>query len=102
MVNIKEIRETFKKQGVMFTKHKKLVLDQISRNQALLKKSLDQQYDSLISGKTGVEDFKENPSFTQKHIDQRFLNINEKVQNLEKKLSSTKEDVRIIQTTEPT
>ena len=86
----------------MFIKHKKLVLDQISSHQALLKKSLDQIYDSLISGKTDVEDFKESPSFTQKHIDQRFLNINEKVQNLEKKLSSTKEDVRITQTTEPT
>ena len=48
--------------------------------------------------KTDVEDFKERPSFTQKHI----LNINEKVQNLEKELSSTKEDVGIIQTTEPT
>ena len=52
--------------------------------------------------KTGVEDFKESPSFTQKHIDQRFLNINEKVQNLEKKLSSTKEDVSIMHTTKPT
>ena len=52
--------------------------------------------------KTDVEDFKESPSFTQKHIDQRFLTINEKVQNLEKELSSTKEDVGVIQMTEPT
>ena len=52
--------------------------------------------------KADVEDFKENPHFTEKHIDQRFLNINEKVQNLQKELSSTKEDVGIIQTTEPT
>ena len=51
--------------------------------------------------KTDVEDFKESPTFTQKHIEQKFLNINEKVQNLEKELSSIKEDVGVIQTTEP-
>ena len=52
--------------------------------------------------KTDVEDFKESPTFTQKHIEQKFLNINEKVQNLEKELSSIKEDVGVIQTAEPT
>ena len=52
--------------------------------------------------KTDVEDFKESPSFPQKHIDQKFLNINEKVQNLERELNSIKEDVGVIQTTEPT
>ena len=52
--------------------------------------------------KTDVEDFKESPTFTQKHIEQKFLNINEKVQNLEKELSLIKEDVGVIQTTEPT
>ena len=74
MITIKEIRKTFRKmlqeheikhEG-MFTKHEKLVLDQISGHQALL---LDQQCDSLTSVKTDVEDFKESPSFTQKHIE---------------------------------
>ena len=37
-----------------------------------------------------------------RHINQRFSNINEKVQSLEKELSSTKEDVGVMQTTEPT
>ena len=81
---------------------KKLVLDLISGHQALLKESLDQQCDSLTSVKTDVEDFKESSSFTQKHIDRKFLNINEKAQNLSKELSSIKEDVGVIQTAEPT
>ena len=51
--------------------------------------------------KADVEDFKESPSFTQKHIDQKFLKINERVQNLEKELSSIKEDIGVMQTTEP-
>ena len=110
MVIVKEIREIFRemlqehetKQEGVFTKHEKLVLDLISGHQALLKESLDQQCDSLTSVKTDVEDFKESSSFTQKHIDRKFLNINEKVQNLEKELSSIKEDVGVIQTAEPT
>ena len=114
MATIKEIRETFKEilqehetkqtwnQTWNQTKHKKLVLDLISGYQALLKERLDQQFDSLTSVKTDVEDFKESPTFTQKHIEQKFLNINEKVQNLEKELSSIKEDVGVIQTAEPT
>ena len=36
-----------------------------------------------------------------RHTNQRFSNIIEKVQSLEKELSSTKEDVGVIQTTEP-
>ena len=79
-----------------------MVLDLISGHQALLKESLYRQCDSLTSVKTDVEDFKESSSFTQKHIDRNFLNINEKVQNLEKELSSIKEDVGVIQTAEPT
>ena len=111
MVTIKEIRETFKeilqehetKQKGISTKHEKLVLDLISGLLALLKERLDQQFDSLTSVKTDVEDFKESPSFTQKHIEQKFLNKNEKVQNLEKEHKrSIKEDVGVIQTTEPT
>ena len=109
MVTIKEIRETFKeilqehetKQKGISTKHEKLVLDLISGLLALLKERLDQQFDSLTSVKTDVEDFKESPSFTQKHIDQKFLKINERVQNLEKELSSIKEDIGVMQTTEP-
>ena len=57
----------------MFNKHEKLVLDLISEHQALLKEKLDQQSDSLTSVVANVEDFKESPSFTQKHIDQKFL-----------------------------
>ena len=110
MVTIKEIRETFRqmlqehetKQEGMFTKHEKLVLDLISGHQALLKERLDQQCDSLTSVKQDVEGFKESSGFTQKHINQKFLNINERVQNPEKELSSIKEDVGITQTTEPT
>ena len=98
MVAIKEIRETFTETRGNVYKTQKMGI----RHQALLKEKLDQQCDSLISVKTDVVDFKESPSFTKKHVDKRFLNINEKVQNLEKELSSTKEDVGIIQTTEPT
>ena len=52
--------------------------------------------------KKDVEELKEHLSFTQNDIDQRFSNTDEKVQSLEKELSSTKEDVAVIQTTEPT
>ena len=98
MVAIKEIRETFRETRGNVYKRQKMGI----RHQALLKEKLVQQCDSLISVKTDVVDFKESPSFTKKHVDKRFLNINEKVQNLEKELSSTKEDVGIIQITEPT
>ena len=89
MVTVKEIREIFRemleehktKQEGMFTKHEKLVLDLISGHQALLKQRLDQLCDSLTSVKTDVEELKES---------------------LEKEPSSTKEDVRVMQTTEPT
>ena len=57
---------------------------------------------SLTSVKADVRDFKVSPSFTQKHIDQKFFSINRRVQNLEKELSSIKEAVGVIQTTEPT
>ena len=64
---------------------------------------LGQLCDSLTSVKTDVEELKESLSFTQNDIDQRFLNIEiKKVQSLEKKLSSTKEEIGVIQTTEPT
>ena len=110
MINIKEIREIFRemlqehktKQEGMFTKHEKLVLDLISGHQALLKQRLDQLCDSLTSVKTDVKKLKKSLSFTQSDIDQRFLNMNEKVQNLEKELISTKEDAAVIQTTQPT
>ena len=83
-------------------KHKKLVLDLISGHQALLKQRLDQLCNNLTSVKADVEEPKESLSFTQNDIDQRFSNIDEKVQSLEKELSLTKENVVVIQTTEPT
>ena len=73
----------------------------ISGHQASLKQRLDQLCDSLTSVKTDVEELKESLSFTQNDIDQRFSNINKKIQSLKKELSSTKEDVGVIQTTEP-
>ena len=73
------LQEHKTKQAGMFTKHEKSVLDLISGHKALLKERLDQQCDSLTLKKTDVEDFKESPSFTQIHRDQRFLNRNEKV-----------------------
>ena len=108
MITIKETREIFSemlqehetKQEGMFTKHKKSVLDLISRHQVLLKQRLDQLCDSLTSVKIDVEELKVSLSFTQNDIDQRFSNINEKAKSLEKELSSTKECVRVIQTTE--
>ena len=66
----------------MFTKHEKLVLDVISGHQALPNQKLDQPCDSLTSVKTDVEELKESLSFTQNNIDQRFPNINKKVQSL--------------------
>ena len=54
MVTIKEIRETFRETRRMLTKHKKAVLDEISRHQALLKERLDQQYECLILKKAPV------------------------------------------------
>ena len=77
-------------------------MDLILGHQTLLKQRLGQLCDSLTSVKTDVEELKESLSFTQNDIDQRFSKINEKIQSLEKELSSTKEDVRVIQTTEPT
>ena len=47
--------------------------------------------------KTDVKELKESLSFTQNDIDKSFSNINEKVQSLEKVLSSIKEDVGVIQ-----
>ena len=105
LITIKEIREILAehktKQEGMFTKHEKLVSDLISGHQTLLKQRLDELCDSLTSVKTDVEELKESHSFTQNDIDQRLSNINEKVQNLEKELNSTKEGVVAIQTTEP-
>ena len=110
IVTIKEIREIFRemlqehetKQEGMLAKHKKLVLDLISGYQALLKQRLDQICNNLTSVKADVEEPKESLSFTQNDIDQRFSNIDEKVQSLEKELSLIKENVVVIQTTEPT
>ena len=110
IVTIKEIREIFRemlqehetKQEGMLAKHKKLVLDLISGHQTLLKQRLDQICNNLTSVKADVEEPKESLSFTQNDIDQRFSNIDEKVQSLEKELSLIKENVVVIQTTEPT
>ena len=104
MVTTKEIREIFReflqeletKQEEMFTEYKKSVLDLISGHQALLKQSLDQLCNILTSITSVLL------SFTQNDIDQRFSNMNEKVQSLEKELSSTKEDLGVIQMIEPT
>ena len=104
MITTKEIREIFReflqeletKQEEMFTKYKKSVLDLISGHQELLKQSLDQLCNILTSVTSVLL------SFTQNDIDQRFSNINEKVQSLEKELSSTKEDLGVIQMIEPT
>ena len=85
----------------MFIKHEKLVLDLISEHQVLLKQRLDQLCYSLTSVKT-VEEPKESATFTQKNIYQRFSNINDKVQSLENKLTSTKEEVDAVQTAKPT
>ena len=95
MIIIKEVRDIFRemlqehenKQEGMFTKHEKSVLDLMSGHQALLKQRLDQLCDSLNSVKRDVEEHKESLSFTQNDIDQRFSNINEKVQSLEKERS---------------
>ena len=86
----------------MFTKHEKSVLDLISGHQALLKQALDRLRGSLTPMKLEVEELKESLSFTQNDVDHRFLNLNEKMQSLEKELLSTKEDVGVIQITEPT
>lgn len=73
----------------MFIKQEKLVLDLISEHQVLLKQRLDQLCYSLTLVKT-VEEPKESATFTQKNTYQRFSNINDKVQGLESKLTSTK------------
>ena len=104
MIIIKDVRDIFRKmlqehetkQEEMFTEHENSVLDLISGHRALLKQRLDQLCDSLNSVKRDVEEHKESLSFTQNDIDQRFSIINEKVQNLEKN------DVGVIQKTEPT
>ena len=86
----------------MFTKHEKLVLNLISGHQALLKKRFDKLCDSLTSVKRDVEKLKESLSFTQNDVDQRFSNIGDKVQSLEKELILAKDEVGVIQTTKPT
>ena len=70
------------KQEEIFIKYEKLVLDVVSGHQALRNQRLDQPCDSLTSVKTDVEELKESLSFTQNNIDQRFPNINKKVQSL--------------------
>ena len=52
--------------------------------------------------KTDVEEHKESLSFTQNNIEERFWNIYQKVQSLEKELISKKEGVGVIQTIEQT
>ena len=96
------LQEHETKQDGMFTKNKKSISDLISGHQALLKQRLEKLCNSLTSVKTDVEELKESLSFTQNDIGQRFLNINEKEQSLGKEVISTKEDVGVIQTTEPT
>ena len=68
----------------------------------MLKQRLQQLCDRLSSVKLDAEELKESLSFTQNDTEQRFLNINEKVQSLKKELISTKENVSVIQTAEPT
>ena len=68
----------------------------------MLKQRLQQLCNRLSSVKLDAEELKESLSFTQNDTDQRFLNINEKVQSLKKELISTKENVSVIQTAEPT
>ena len=77
-------------------------LRRYTEHQALIRQGLDQQCDSLTLVKTDVQELKESLSFTQNDKYQSFLNINEKVQSLKIELSSTKEDVGVIQKTEPT
>ena len=86
----------------MFTIHEKSVLDLILGHQALLKQRLDQICNSLTSVRTDAKELKEILIFTHNYKYQRFSNINEKVQSLEKELISTKVDVCVIQTTEST
>ena len=52
--------------------------------------------------KTDVEEHKESLSFTQNNIEERFWNIYQKVQSLEKELISKKEGVGVIQTIKQT
>ena len=68
----------------------------------MLKQRLQQLCDRFSSVKLDAEELKESLSFTQNDTEQRFLNINEKVQSLKKELISTKENVSVIQTAEPT
>ena len=76
------------------------MIDLISGNQVLLKQRLDQLCDSLVEETLSL--VKEILSFTQDDIDQSFSNINGQLKSLEKELILTKEDVGVIQTTEPT
>ena len=71
-------------------------------HQALLKQRLEQPCGSLTSVKTDVEEIRESRNFIENDVDQRFSNINEKVQSLEKEVSSTKDDAGVIQMTELT
>ena len=109
MVTIKEIKkiremleENETKHEEMFTKHEKSVLVLISGDQSFLKQRPDQLCNSLTSVKTDVEEHKESLSFTQNNIEERFWNIYQKVQSLEKELISKKEGVGVIQTIERT
>ena len=86
----------------MFTKHEKSVLVLISGDQSFLKQRPDQLCNSLTSVKTDVEEHKESLSFTQNNIEERFWNIYQKVQSLEKELISKKEGVGVIQTIKQT
>ena len=86
----------------IFTKHEKSVLVLISGHQSFLKQRLDHLCNNLTSVKIDVEQHKESLSFTQNNIEERFWNINQKVQSLEKELISKKEGVGVIQTTEQT
>ena len=52
--------------------------------------------------KRDVEKLKESLSFTQNDVDQRFSNIGDKIQSLEKELILAKDEVGVIQTTKPT
>ena len=101
MLANKEIKEIFgemlqehesKKEGIL-TKHEKLVLKPDIRTSSITeaKPWLTMRQSYLV--KTDIEELKESLLFS---------NINEKVQSLKKKVISEKEDIGVVQTTEPT
>ena len=96
------LQEHETKQEEMFKKHEKFILDLMAGHQALLKQRLEQPCGSLTSVKADFEEIRESRNFIENDVDQRFSNINEKVQSLEKEVSSTKDDVGVIQMTELT